>query len=65
MGAAVVYGTTADANHIGVVVRVAPLLLSVEGNTSLAGYSTDGLAVTLKAVATNRVVGYVRPLPQA
>lgn len=67
-GAAVVYGRPGDGDHIGVVVRVAPLLLSVEGNTSLAvrssaGYSRNGVAVDLKAVATDRVLGYVHPEP--
>jgi hypothetical protein len=63
IGAAVVYGTPADANHIGVVVRTTPLLLSVEGNTSLAGFSRNGLAVDLKQVSAERVLGYVHPLP--
>lgn len=64
-GAAVVYGAITDANHIGVVVRVNPLLLSVEGNTSLGGFSRNGVAVDLKQVDTSRVVGYVYPEPIA
>ena len=40
-----------------------PLLLSVEGNTSLAGFSRNGLAVDLKQVSTERVLGYVHPSP--
>jgi hypothetical protein len=62
IGAAVVYGTPGDASHIGVVVRTTPLLLSVEGNTSLMGYSRNGLAVDLKQVSLERVLGYVHPL---
>jgi hypothetical protein len=63
IGAAVLYGTLADASHIGVVVRTSPLLLSVEGNTALMGYSREGVAVDLKQVARDRVVGYVYPTP--
>jgi hypothetical protein len=64
-GAAVLYGKPGDASHIGVVVRTSPVVLSVEGNTSLAGYSREGIAVTLKAVAMDRVLGYVLPHPLA
>lgn len=65
IGAAVVYGTVADANHIGVVVRVKPLLLSVKGNTSIGGEcSRNGVAVDLKEVNRSRVVGYIVPLPR-
>lgn len=60
IGAAVVYGKPTDASHIGVVVRVEPLLLSVEGNTALDAYSRNGVAVDLKLVNRPRVLGYVR-----
>lgn len=61
-GAAVVYGTPGDASHIGVVVRVTPLLLSVEGNTSIGGeFSRNGVAVDLKEVNRPRVLGYIYP----
>ena len=62
IGAAVVYGVPGDASHIGVVVRTTPLLLSVEGNTSLEGGSRTGVAVDLKRVRIGRVLGYVRPI---
>jgi hypothetical protein len=65
VGAAVLYGTPADANHIGVVVRTDPLLLSVEGNSTFTGFTREGLAVTLRLVARERVVGYVHPTPLA
>ncbi|MDP3401943.1 MAG: hypothetical protein Q8R97_12565 [Brevundimonas sp.] len=61
IGSAVVYGKPTDATHIGVVVRVTPLLLSVEGNTSFDGFSRNGVAVDLKFVRTERVLGYVCP----
>jgi len=61
-GSAVVYGSNGIATHIGVVVRVTPRLLSVEGNTSLAGNSNpDGIAVAIKQVAASRVLGYIKP----
>lgn len=61
-GSAVVYGSNGVAVHIGVIVRVAPRLLSVEGNTSIAGNSDpDGIAVAPKQVMTSRVLGYIKP----
>jgi len=61
-GSAVVYGSNGIAVHIGVIVRVAPLLLSVEGNTSIAGNSDpDGIAVAPKQVTASRVLGYIKP----
>ncbi len=61
-GHAVVYGRDGVAVHIGVVVRVAPLLLSVEGNTSIAGnFDPNGVAVALKEVTAARVLGYIAP----
>lgn len=64
IGRAVVYGTPGDASHIGVVVRVQPLLLSVEGNTTLEGFGRNGVAVDLKLVQTDRVLGYIDPTPR-
>jgi hypothetical protein len=59
----VVYGIPGDASHIGVVVRTEPLLLSVEGNTSIDAFSRNGVAVDLKQVNRPRVLGYVSPTP--
>lgn len=61
-GAAVIYGKGDDAQHIGVVVRTGPLLLSVEGNAAFHEYSPNGLAVLLRLVAVDRVLGYIQPL---
>jgi len=61
IGRAVVYGKPGDASHIGVVVRTAPHLLSMEGNTTLDGYSRNGEVVTLKYVRVVRVLGYIEP----
>jgi hypothetical protein len=63
IGRAVVYGIPGDASHIGVVVRTEPLLLSVEGNTSIDAFSRNGVAVDLKQVNRPRVLGYVSPTP--
>lgn len=65
-GAAVLYGDGghAPAHHIGAcVASVAPLLMDFEGNTSLAGFGANGELATLKAVNTDRLIGYVWPEP--
>ncbi len=64
-GAAVLYGKPGDANHIGVVIRTSPVELTVEGNTSLAGFSREGIAVVVKMLARDRLLGFVHPLPRA
>lgn len=61
LGAAVLYGKPGDASHIGLVVRLSPAVLSIEGNTTLDGYSRNGELVTLKAVRNARVLGYAHP----
>ncbi|GAB1345029.1 CHAP domain-containing protein [Gemmatimonas sp.] len=48
------------ADHIGVVARVhARGVRSIEGNTSWAGFSREGVAVAMKPVTTARIVGYI------
>lgn len=64
-GAAVLYGVRGDASHCGVVVRLTPLRLTVEGNTSLSRYDRNGYVVTLKRLEDDRVLGYVHPTPIA
>lgn len=68
LGSAVLYGKGEDASHIGLVVRVQPLLLSIEGNTTVEGaaYSSsrEGVVVSLKEVTkSDPVLGYVMPFP--
>lgn len=65
VGAAVLYGTRADATHIGVVLRLTPILSSIEGNTTFNSYSREGVACDVRPVTRERVVGYVHPLPIA
>ncbi len=63
-GALVLYGVPTDAQHIGLVVRTAPLVLSVEGNVGLGGKVTNnGVACTLKPVDRSDILGYVWPPP--
>jgi hypothetical protein len=72
VGAAVVYtnGKTIeggrydgqlDAVHIGIVLRVTPVILSIEGNTTLGKYDTNGYVQALKRVDTARVLCYILP----
>lgn len=64
-GALVLYGVPGDARHIGLVIRVSPLVLSIEGNTTIEGKGDErnGTAVALKLVtATDPVLGYVHPV---
>lgn len=67
LGALVLYGKPGDANHIGLISRVAPVVLSIEGNTTVEGGSAElsrnGTAVSQKVVnAADAVLGYVLPL---
>ena len=69
VGSLVVYGKPGDARHIGLVVRTDPIVLSVEGNTTVEGAefdsSREGRVVSLKEITkTDAVLGYIRPLPQ-
>lgn len=50
-----------DAVHIGLVVRVKPKTLSVEGNTVIGKYDRNGDVQALKEVDKTRVIGYVAP----
>lgn len=61
IGFMVLYGTGIDATHCGVIVRVEPYLLSVEGNTTVGGFSRNGEFAALKAVDKTRVLGYIVP----
>jgi hypothetical protein len=62
IGCAVLYGKGEDAHHIGLVIRVQPVILSVEGNTTVEGsaFEPNGTAVALKKVAApDPILGYV------
>jgi hypothetical protein len=55
------YDGQRDAVHIGLVLRVEPVLLSIEGNTELGAFDRNGWVQTLKEVDTRRVHCYVAP----
>lgn len=66
LGYAPLYGKDgkAPAEHIGVcVVSTAPIIMDIEGNTSVAGYGRNGEMAGMKPVDHERLIGYVSPLP--
>jgi hypothetical protein len=51
-----------DAVHVGIVIRLTPYLMSMEGNASIGGtFSTNGEAVVLRRVDPRRVYGFITP----
>ena len=50
-----------DAVHMGLVLRVKPVLLSIEGNTTLAKYDRNGFVQALKEVDEDRAYTYILP----
>ena len=50
-----------DTVHIGLVLRVNPVLLSIEGKTTLGKYDRRGWVQTLRKVDRSRVIGFVLP----
>lgn len=66
LGYAVLYGKNGQgpAEHIGCcVVSKFPIVMDLEGNTSLEGFTRNGELTGLKQVAQGRLIGYVSPLP--
>lgn len=66
LGFAVLYGKhkLPPAHHIGCCVcATTPILLDFEGNTSLAGFSTEGELTGLKPVNAGELIGFVSPEP--
>lgn len=55
------YAGRPDAVHIGIIERVSPKLLSIEGNTTLGKYDREGYLQTVKEVDASRVLTYVLP----
>jgi hypothetical protein len=70
VGAAILYGLRKkgpvrpdmDAHHIGIVVRLEPVLLTIEGNRGYAGVTNDGVAVDIGPVVRNDILGYFHPV---
>jgi len=70
IGAAILYGLRKkgpvrddmDAHHIGIVVRMDPMLVTIEGNRSFAGTaSNNGIAVDIGPVTRKDILGYFHP----
>jgi hypothetical protein len=55
------YAGQLDAVHIGLVLRLTPELLAVEGNTTLGRFDRNGYVLALKEVDTRRVMAYIAP----
>jgi hypothetical protein len=55
------YAGRKDAVHIGLILRVKPVIMAIEGNTTIGKYDRNGYVQTLKEVDTKRVLGYVAP----
>lgn len=63
-GDLVIYDLNTDTrpDHMGIVARChARGVRAVEGNTSYAGFSREGVACLYKPVAHTRIAGYIRP----
>lgn len=59
----VLYGTrrggVVSAHHIGLVVRLKPMVLSIEGNRGFAGSTNNGVAVDIGPVLRSDILGYI------
>lgn len=68
IGSAVLFGIPGDASHIGGVIRAdTDYRLTIEGNTTMNGYSRNGTLCDLKNLDESkpRVLGFVSPLLKA
>jgi hypothetical protein len=69
VGALILYGTGKQpdpASHVGIVIRLTPLLMSFEANTSIDGlYNREGFCFDRKVIerTNTRVLGYCHPSP--
>jgi hypothetical protein len=59
------YDGQLEAIHIGLVLRVQPVLLAIEGNTVVSAFDRNGFVQALKEVDTSRVLSYVSPASAA
>lgn len=55
------YAGQLNAVHIGIVVRVKPLLQTIEGNTTTGGFERNGHTVALKEPDVTHIYGYALP----
>lgn len=63
IGAAVLYGSPADAHHIGIVSAILPTgkIITIEGNTSGGGFDRNGVGVFTKSPKS--YLGFIIPPP--
>jgi hypothetical protein len=57
----VLYGVRGNAHHIGIIVRQAPLVLTIEGNRAYAGTTNDGVACDIGPMLRKDILGYISP----
>lgn len=57
----VLYGVKGNAHHIGIVVRLAPLVLTIEGNRGYAGTTNNGVACDIGPMQRKDILGYISP----
>lgn len=61
IGSAILYGVRGDAHHIGIVVRLDPIVLTIEGNRAFAGTTNNGVAVDIGPPMRKDILGYYHP----
>jgi len=62
IGAAILYGSSSDAHHIGIVEKIENgIITTIEGNTSGGGFNRNGVGVFRKTPNKKTIVGYVLP----
>jgi len=62
VGAAILYGSSSDAHHIGIVEKIENgIITTIEGNTSGGGFNRNGVGVFRKTPNKKGIVGYVLP----
>lgn len=69
IGSLILYGTgkaSDPSNHVGLVIRLSPLVMSFEANTSMDGqFNREGFCFDRKIISrlTPNVLGYCHPAP--
>lgn len=61
IGSAVVYGADGHGHHIGIIVRIEPMVLTIEGNRAFAGHTNNGVACDIGPMQRKDILGYVPP----
>jgi hypothetical protein len=61
IGSVVLYGVRGNAHHIGIVVRLTPMVLTIEGNRGYAGTTNNGVACDIGPMNRTDILGYISP----